>query len=141
MGTPKRTIEARRLFEFAEIIGDRHLIQATVGPDLDPVLLTLEREPDDRAGDERDENAHIHDASGRHLRSFHAGDSGPRADCLLLEGEVHRVGRHEEEIVGTADVGTVQWQRSIAGRVGRDESRPFASPEGPARDGGPGRCA
>lgn len=134
MRTPKRTIEARRLFEFAAVVGDGHLIQATVGPDLDPVLLTLEREPDyrvespgwasfpklragrpnrfrihhkaadedwttldlsetdenyhavqplggdawllvrGRADDDRDENAHVYDASGRHLRSFHAGD-------------------------------------------------------------------
>lgn len=45
---PQRTIEARRLLEFAGTVGGGHLIQATVGPNLDPVLLTLEREPDYR---------------------------------------------------------------------------------------------
>ncbi len=133
MSKPTRTIGATRLFGLAEVIGERHLIAATVGPDLDPVLLSSEREPDDRtdgpgatfpkkrgrrpnrfrihhrvadevwttldlpetdenlhaiqplgedewllvrgrAEDEGDRNAHLYDASGRHLRSFHAGD-------------------------------------------------------------------
>jgi hypothetical protein len=43
---PKVTIEARRLFRFAEVIGERRLITATVGPDLTPILLSLEGEPD-----------------------------------------------------------------------------------------------
>jgi hypothetical protein len=130
---PRRTIEARRLFGFAEVTGDRHLIAATVGPHLDPVILSSEREPDyrtdgpgatfprkrgrrpnrfrihhrvadevwttldlpetdenlhdiqplgehewllvrGRADGEGDRNANVHDASGRHARSFHAGD-------------------------------------------------------------------
>jgi hypothetical protein len=38
---PRTTIDARRLFDFCEVIGDRHLITATVGPNLDPVVLSL----------------------------------------------------------------------------------------------------
>ncbi len=131
---PWTTIEVRRLFDFGDVIGDRHIIAATVGPNLDPVVLSLERAPDyriessgwasfpkkradspnrfrihhmgsdevwttidlpetsenfheiqplgegewllvrGRADDDGDRNAHIHDGSGRHLRSFHAGD-------------------------------------------------------------------
>ena len=48
MGQPRRDIEARRLLGFAEVVGDRHFIAATVGPELDPVLLTLEQQPDYR---------------------------------------------------------------------------------------------
>ena len=122
---PKRTIEARRLFTFAEVIGDRHLVAASVGPNLDPILLSLEQGPSDfpkneterpdryriyhrvaedvwqtidlaetdedfhavqplgedewllircRAQAEDDHNAHVYDASGQFVRSFHAGD-------------------------------------------------------------------
>jgi hypothetical protein len=133
VGKPKRTIVARRIFRVPEVIGDRHLINVTVGPDLAPVALSLEQEPDyriespgwaafpkkradtpnrfrihhhaggrweildlpetvenfhvlqplggdewllvrNRADDDNDRNAHVYDAAGRHVRSFHAGD-------------------------------------------------------------------
>ncbi len=48
MTKPKTTIEARRLLHFCEVIGARHLITATVGPNLDSVLLSLEQAPDYR---------------------------------------------------------------------------------------------
>jgi hypothetical protein len=43
---PRTRIEARRLFDFCEVIGDRHLVTATVGPNFDPVLLSSEQAPD-----------------------------------------------------------------------------------------------
>ncbi len=48
MAKAGRTIEARRLFAFSEVIGDRHLVSCTVGPNLDPVVLSLEQAPDYR---------------------------------------------------------------------------------------------
>ena len=134
MSKPRTTIEAKRLFDFCEVIGDRHLITATVGPNFDPVVVSLEQTPDyriaspgwaifpkkradspnqfrihhmvsddvwetidlsdtvenfheiqplgegewllvrGRADDEGDLNGHLYDGSGRHVRSFHAGD-------------------------------------------------------------------
>ena len=49
MSKPSRIIEARRLLGFTEVIGDRYLIAATVGPGLDPVLLSMGRSPAYRA--------------------------------------------------------------------------------------------
>jgi hypothetical protein len=43
-----KTIEARPLFEFANVIDNRHLVAASVGPNLDPLLLTLDEKPDYR---------------------------------------------------------------------------------------------
>ena len=134
MSKPGTTIEARRLFDFSDVLGSRHLIACTVGPDFDPVVLSLEQAPDyrmespgqasfpkkragipnrfrihhlvsndvwetidlpetvenfhaiqplgkalwllvrGRADNEEDRNARIYDGSGRHVRSFHAGD-------------------------------------------------------------------
>jgi hypothetical protein len=133
VGRPRRTIVARRLFGLPEVVGDRHLINVTVGPDLGPVILSAEHPPDyriespgwasfprcradrpnrfrihhqaaggwravdlpetfenfhhlqplgedgwllvrGRAEGDDDRNAHVYDAAGRHLRSFHAGD-------------------------------------------------------------------
>jgi hypothetical protein len=133
MATKRASIEAMKLFGFAGIIGDRLLIATTVGPHLNPVILSLEQEPDyrdeapgrpsfpkkrsdrpnqfrihhrvaddvwhtldlpetdenyhaiqplddewllvrGRADGEGDRNAHVYDAAGRHVRSFHAGD-------------------------------------------------------------------
>ena len=48
MANPRMTLETRRLFRFAEVIGNRHLIRVTVGPDFHPVILSLERDPNDR---------------------------------------------------------------------------------------------
>ncbi len=48
MSKPRTTIEARRLFDFSDVIGSRHLIACTVGPNLDPVVLSLEQAPDYR---------------------------------------------------------------------------------------------
>ena len=39
---------ARKVLEFAPIVGPRHLITATVGPSFDPVILSLDRTPDYR---------------------------------------------------------------------------------------------
>lgn len=47
MAMPKKIV-AQRLFDFASVIGDRHLINATVGPRLDPIVLSLEQQPDYR---------------------------------------------------------------------------------------------
>lgn len=47
MAKAKR-VEAARVLRFADVIGDRHLITASVGPALDPVLLSLGRVPDYR---------------------------------------------------------------------------------------------
>jgi hypothetical protein len=48
VGRPRRTIVARRLFGLPEVVGDRHLINVTVGPDLGPVILSVEQPPDYR---------------------------------------------------------------------------------------------
>ncbi len=48
MSKPRTTIEARRLFDFSDVIGSRHLIASTVGPNLDPLVLSLEQAPDYR---------------------------------------------------------------------------------------------
>jgi hypothetical protein len=128
-----RTVVARQLFEIAGVVGDRHLINVTVEPHLDPVVLSLEQPPDyriespgwasfpkrradrpnrfrihhraedrwraldlsktdenyhaiqplggdrwllvrGRAEGDDDPNAHVYDAAGRQVRSFHAGD-------------------------------------------------------------------
>lgn len=133
MGKLRREVVASRLYEFAQVIGERCLISASVGPYLDPVILSLEQDPDyrtespgwasfakkradrpnrfrihhlssgawrtidlpeidenyhsvqplgpeewllvrGRSDDDEDRNAHVYDASGRHLRSFPAGD-------------------------------------------------------------------
>lgn len=53
-GRPHRSISAsqpvvaRRLFDFQDVIGGRHGIVITVGPDLQPVILSLGNEPDYR---------------------------------------------------------------------------------------------
>jgi hypothetical protein len=44
----KRRVTARQVLEFAAVVGRRHLITATVGSSLDPVLLSLEGPPDYR---------------------------------------------------------------------------------------------
>src|ERR1041384_3165358 len=46
--TKKQQVVAKRLFEFASVIGERHLIQVTVSANLDPVILSLEQPPDYR---------------------------------------------------------------------------------------------
>jgi hypothetical protein len=48
LGKRARTIEARRLFGIADVVGDRHLIAVTVGPRLDPVCVSIEQPPDYR---------------------------------------------------------------------------------------------
>lgn len=47
MAKQKRTT-AERLLDFGGQLGDRHLITVAVGPSFDPVLLSLEQEPDYR---------------------------------------------------------------------------------------------
>jgi hypothetical protein len=44
----KKHIVAKRLFEPATVLAGRHLINVTVGPTLDPILLSLEQWPDYR---------------------------------------------------------------------------------------------
>jgi hypothetical protein len=44
----KNLITAKRLFDLAAVLRGRHLIHVTVGPTLDPVLLSLEKRPDYR---------------------------------------------------------------------------------------------
>jgi hypothetical protein len=48
MEAQRSRVKAERLCRFAELIGDRHLINSTVGPDLDPVLRSLHQAPDYR---------------------------------------------------------------------------------------------
>jgi hypothetical protein len=43
-----RRVQVRRIADFCEIIGDRHLVLATVGIDLSPVVLSLAESPDYR---------------------------------------------------------------------------------------------
>ncbi len=47
---PEKRIQVRaeRLFRFSDIVGDRHLINTTVGPGLNPVLFSLHEAPDYR---------------------------------------------------------------------------------------------
>jgi hypothetical protein len=159
----RTTIRATKLFEFAEIIGDRHLITATVGPNLDPVVLSLEQAPDyrnerpgwasfakkradspnrfrmhhlggdevwetidlpetvenfhhvqslgenqwllvrGRSDDEEDLNAHIYDGSGRHMRSFHAGDG--IQDLQTTKGGRIWVSYFDEGVFGSTKLG------------------------------------
>ena len=47
MGKGKRAT-ANRLLHFADILGDRHLITVSAGPDLEPVILSLGQAPDYR---------------------------------------------------------------------------------------------
>jgi hypothetical protein len=47
MGTQKRVV-ARKVLEFAAVLGNRHLITVTAGPSLEPILLSLEQMPDYR---------------------------------------------------------------------------------------------
>jgi hypothetical protein len=47
MGT-KKSIVARQLLNFAAVLGSRHLINISVGPSLDLVVLSLEQTPDYR---------------------------------------------------------------------------------------------
>jgi hypothetical protein len=125
-------VTAERVLVYADALDGRHLIDVAVGPSFDPVLLSLDGEPDyrraksgasfpkqraerpnafrihyrirtrrasldlpsteenyhsvqplpkgrwllvrGRANDEKDKNAHVYDADGKLLRSFHAGD-------------------------------------------------------------------
>lgn len=43
-----RPIVARHLFDFREVVGDRHVVTTTVGADLNPVVLSLGNSPDYR---------------------------------------------------------------------------------------------
>ena len=43
-----KTIVAHRLFYFRDVVEDRHVITTTVGPDLNPIILSLGKEPDYR---------------------------------------------------------------------------------------------
>ncbi len=163
MGKPRRSIEAKRLFGLSEVIGDRHLISVTVGPNLDPVVLSLEQDPDYRTespgwasfakkradqpnrfrlhhqvaadswraidlpetvenyhaaqplgqdewllvrgrvdGDD-DRNAHVYNASGRHLRSFPAGDG--IQDVQTTSGGKIWVSYFDEGVFGSTKLG------------------------------------
>jgi len=42
------TIVARKLFDFREVVKDRHVIATTVGPNLNPIVLSLGKPPDYR---------------------------------------------------------------------------------------------
>jgi hypothetical protein len=161
VGKPRKTIEARRLFGFAEAIGDGHLITATVGPHLDPVILSSEGDPDyrvetpggsfprkradrpnkfrihhrtggrwevidlpetvenfhhaqplgedewlvvrGRAEGDDDRNAHVHDAAGRRVRSFHAGDG--IQDVQATEDGKIWVSYFDEGVCGSTKLG------------------------------------
>jgi hypothetical protein len=46
--TQPKPIVARHLFHFRDVVGDRHIITTTVGPDLNPVVLSLGKTPDYR---------------------------------------------------------------------------------------------
>jgi hypothetical protein len=164
MGKRRREIVPRRLFSFAEVIGDRHMINVSVGPQLAPVILSLERAPDyriespgwasfpkkradrpnrfrihhrvadevwcaidlpdtpenyhavqplgrdecllvrGRADGEEDRNAHVYDASGRHVRSFHAGD-GIQDVQATADGKIW-VGYFDEGVFGNTKLGS-----------------------------------
>lgn len=162
MGKHRREIPAKRLFGFAEVIGNRHLVAATVGPHSDLVILSLEGEPDyrverpegifpkrragrrnrfrlhyraddgvwgsldlpetvenyhtvqplgedawllvrGRADSEGDRNVHVHDAHGRHLRSFHAGDG--IQDVQTARDGTSWVGYFDEGVFGNTSLG------------------------------------
>jgi hypothetical protein len=163
VGKPRRTIEARRLFAFTEVIGDRHLINVTVGPRLEPVVLSLAQAPDyrieegpdrpsfpkkradrpngfrihhqaggvwrvvdipatvenfyhvqplkedgwllvrSRADGDDDRNAHVYDAAGRHVRSFHAGDGSQ--DVQVTENGQIWVSYFDEGVFSDTNLG------------------------------------
>lgn len=163
MGKRRREVVAKRLFGFSEVIGDRHLIGVAVGPRLDPVVLSLEQDPDyrtehpgwasfakkradrpnrfrihhrvathawraidlpetsenihfvqplgqeewllvrGRADGDDDPNAHVHGASGRHLRSFPAGD-GIQEVQTTSDGKIW-IGYFDEGVFGSTKLG------------------------------------
>ena len=162
MSKRAKVVVARRLFALPEVVVGRHLINVTVGPDLDPVVLTLEQPPDyrtespgwasfpkkradrpnrfrihhqaggmwratdlpetvenfhqvqplgvdewlvvrGRAEGDDDRNAHVYDAVGRHLRSFHAGDG--IQDVQATGGGEVWVSYFDEGVFGSTKLG------------------------------------
>src|ERR1700722_19035038 len=75
MARPKKIV-AQRLLDFASVIGDRHLIQATVGANLDPAFLSLDQQPDYRI---EKNHGSFPKKRARHANSF-------RLHCLI-DGE------------------------------------------------------
>jgi hypothetical protein len=54
VGRCRQEIGARRLFGFAKVVSDRHLIAAAVVLHSDPEILTSEQELDYRVGGDRE---------------------------------------------------------------------------------------
>jgi hypothetical protein len=156
-----KQVTARQVLKFADVLDGRYLIDVAVGPSLDPVLLSLEGEPDyrrvkhgasfpkqrarqpnafrvhyrsrtrwtsldlppagenyhsvqpmpdgewllvrGRADDEQDNNAHVYDADGKVLRSFHAGD-GIAAVQTSDNGRIW-IGYFDEGVFGNTPLG------------------------------------
>ncbi len=91
MAKAKRT-EAALVLRFADVIGDRHLITATVGPALEPVLLSLGRAPDYRTSGTHATFLKKHAAQSNDFRvHYRAGADWAALDLLPTTENYHHV--------------------------------------------------
>jgi hypothetical protein len=91
MGTRKQVV-AEQLLEFATVVGDRHLIAVTVGPSLDPILLSLGQTPDYRVHKARASFPKRRAASPNRFRvHFQAGEEWLGIDLAETNENYHAV--------------------------------------------------
>jgi hypothetical protein len=80
------TIAAKKLADFAEIIGQRRCIRVSVGPNLEPVILSLAAPLDDRGEESlRKRELLPVDQEGKRIRKFAA--FGRRSSLFLVTEE------------------------------------------------------
>lgn len=112
MAKKSNTLAARKIVSYAEVIGNRHLIRATVGPRNDLLLLSLESDPDDRS--------HQGDSAFRKLRADH----GNRFSIHFQAGDdwiETRLPETMENYHYVQPLGTDQWLVARARSDGDDD--------------------
>jgi hypothetical protein len=69
-----KSVTARRLLDFAGVVGHRHIVNVTVGASLDPVILSLEGTPDYRLATGHGSFPKQRAVSPNHFRIHHRTD-------------------------------------------------------------------
>jgi hypothetical protein len=88
----KRQVVAGRLLENASVLQGRHLLNITVGPDLCPVLLSLDRQPEYRIETDHGSFSRARATSPNHFRIHHlVGHSRESLDLAPTSENYHFV--------------------------------------------------